>query len=320
MQIEAQVSDADGRWRAIWSAVQRHRRLATFSISRCQQERRDHLASVPAWNSCSQARSHASTMALVGSGIPLEHDRRIERQQSHPSTSSLRCCVRASRSCADQVRGVLIGRLGARPRTARSIASHRRLHPRVGTRAEFGAQLSCSATRASQALRETFRLARSASMRRRRSSSMDTRTLAIGRVYPDIPRQSRVRARYRPWPRPTHEHAVTDDVLAAHEHRPHRARHGHPLVGREVARVVQVRLADDPPGRRVEQHQVGVAADLDGALGGHPEQARRGRRQQVDQPLQRDAAAAHAGARRSPTAASRCPGAPFETSVNGWPV
>ena len=60
------------------------------------------------------------------------------------------------------------------------------------------------------------------------------------------------------------------------------------LVGRVVAGVVEVGRADRAPGSGIEQHEVRVAPDLDRALHGHPEQARRRRRQDVDESLRGD--------------------------------
>ena len=85
---------------------------------------------------------------------------------------------------------------------------------------------------------------------------------------------------------------VADDLGAAQEHPSDRAREFQPLVGREVARVMQVRLANDPVRRRVEQHEVGIPADLDRSLGGHPEEAGRRRREHIDEPFQGHPAAA----------------------------
>ena len=62
------------------------------------------------------------------------------------------------------------------------------------------------------------------------------------------------------------------------------------LVRRVVAGVVEVGGADRPARRGVEQDEIGVAPDLDGALAREAEQAGRGRGEQVDQPLDGEAA------------------------------
>ena len=74
------------------------------------------------------------------------------------------------------------------------------------------------------------------------------------------------------------EGAVADDGPAADEDRPDRSRDVEALVRRVVARVVEVGGPDRPAGGRVEEDEVGVAADLDRALPAEAEQAGRRRR------------------------------------------
>ena len=111
------------------------------------------------------------------------------------------------------------------------------------------------------------------------------------------------------WPKPrvADEGAVADDRAAADEDRADRAGDLEALVRRVVAGVVQVGGADRSPRGRVEQHEVGIAPDLDRALAREAEQARRRRRQQVDHALDRDPALRDALASRRSRGASRCP-------------
>ena len=71
-------------------------------------------------------------------------------------------------------------------------------------------------------------------------------------------------------PTSTDEATRTDDVAAADEHIADRAGDDEALVGRVVARVVEVGGVDRAAGGRVEQDDVGVATDLEGALVASP--------------------------------------------------
>ena len=77
------------------------------------------------------------------------------------------------------------------------------------------------------------------------------------------------------------------------------------LVRRVVAGVVQVGGAQGPSGGRVEEHEVGIAAGLDGALARQAEQPRRRGREQVDQALDRQATLRRRPRSRRSRAASR---------------
>ena len=63
------------------------------------------------------------------------------------------------------------------------------------------------------------------------------------------------------------------------------------LVRRVVARVVEVGGAQRSPGLGIEDDDVGVAPDLDRALAGEAEPCRRGRGEEVDHALERQAPA-----------------------------
>src|SRR3989337_3055066 len=92
----------------------------------------------------------------------------------------------------------------------------------------------------------------------------------------------------RPEARRSDEAPIAHHLPAANEDATYGTGDLHPLVQRVVARMVQVRLADRPSGRWVEQDDVGVATSLDGALAPQAEQARRRGGQQVDHPLEAD--------------------------------
>ena len=81
------------------------------------------------------------------------------------------------------------------------------------------------------------------------------------------------------------ERPGADDRPSPDEDVAHGALDRDALVRRVVARVVEVRGADRPPGGRVEQDEVGVPADLERALAREPEPTGRRRGQQVDHPL-----------------------------------
>ena len=110
-----------------------------------------------------------------------------------------------------------------------------------------------------------------------------------------------------PKPRVPDEGAVADDGAAADEDGADRAGELEALVGRVVARVVEVGGAQRAPRRRVEQDEVGVAAGLDRALALEPEQAGRRRRQRRRPSARRSAGPSRRPRSRRSPAASRCP-------------
>ena len=94
-------------------------------------------------------------------------------------------------------------------------------------------------------------------------------------------------------PASPHESTIPDHGFAAHEHRANRARHLEPFERRVVAGVVEVHGADGPARLGIEQHQVRVAPDLDGAFRSEPEPPRRHRGQEIDEALHGDPAPPH---------------------------
>src|SRR5207249_7689755 len=87
------------------------------------------------------------------------------------------------------------------------------------------------------------------------------------------------------------EPASLDDGLTTDKDVPYGARRLQAFEWRVVARVVQVAGADGPARRRVEDDQIGIAADLERALVREAKTPRWGGRKQVDHPLQGQASA-----------------------------
>ena len=180
----------------------------------------------------------------------------------------------------------------------------------TGRLADAGTSWTASSSTTTFAEFLTLRGVRAA--RRRAASGSDRRRQASARRSGRAPRTGRSRAgRRSPPSRMTIGAADEDDA--------DRARDRQALVRRVVARVVEVGGPDRPARRRVEEHEVGVLADLDRTLVGQPERARRGRREQVDHPLDGDPAASRRPRCRASVSSVSMPGAPLLIRSNETP-